>query len=97
MQSLGSGENLPRKEAYLLDCAWAATNTDFDFEWGTLAADEPVVRWPSSNGLDVVVERDVSENELQLLGGKESARAVNLLVKGGPRSGVNNSPSMSSM
>lgn len=81
MQSWGSGENLPMRKAYLLDCAWAATDADFDFEWWALAADEPVVRWPSSNGLDIVAECDVSENELQLLGGKESARTVKLSVK----------------
>jgi hypothetical protein len=36
---------------------------------------EPFVNWPCRNRLDLVVQRDVRQRNLELIGGEESARA----------------------
>lgn len=59
-------------------CAFAATDADFVSERWTLTADKPVVVWPAFNGLYVVVEGDVSEDELELLGCKVTSGAVGM-------------------
>lgn len=63
-----------------LDCTLAATDADSNLEWWTLTTNEPVVGWTGGDWLDIVVQCDVGEDELQLLGSKESTGASEVSV-----------------
>ncbi len=58
-----------------LDGALAPTNVQLGFEGWALAADEPLVGGTRGVGFDVVVQSDVGEDKLELLGGEEAAWA----------------------
>lgn len=60
----------------LLSSSYPTTDIDRSIERGCTTADKPFIVWTRRNLLDLVVESDICERELQLLGSKESARAV---------------------
>lgn len=59
-----------------LDGTFTATDADFVSKWRALAADEPIIDRPISDGFDVVIESNVSQDQFQLLRSEETSRAV---------------------
>jgi hypothetical protein len=60
----------------LLSSSHPTTDIDRSIERGCTTTDKPFIIWTRRSLLDLVVESDICERELQLLGSKESARAV---------------------
>jgi hypothetical protein len=63
-----------------LDSSFAAANADFVSERRTGTAHEPVVVWTVRNWLNVVIQSDVGEYKLQLLGCEVTAWAVDFML-----------------